>query len=117
MKKILVVDDEIDILEIVEIILISNGFDVYTHTSGYNVPPIVTDYKPDIILLDISLPYRSGTEICKELKETHDIPILLFSARTKAEEAYKGCNADGFIGKPFDVKDLLNQINKHLKTG
>jgi len=115
MKKILVVDDDIDILEVVEIILISHGFDVYTHTSGYNVPLIVTDYKPDIILLDISLPDRSGTEICKELKETHDIPILLFSAHASPEEAYKGCNADGFIDKPFDITDLLKAIREHIK--
>ncbi len=115
MKKILVVDDDHSILEVVELILTSNGFDVKTHTSGYNVPHIVRNYRPDLILLDISLPEKSGTEVCKELKITYSIPIILFSAFfDKAEQESLACKANGFIEKPFDVKDLLNLINKHL---
>ena len=110
MKKILVVDDDTSILEVVEIILSGQGFNVSTHASGLGVPEVVDKYKPDLILLDILLPHKMGTEICKELKETHTIPILLFSAHSNIGAAYKECNADGFIKKPFDVPDFIATI-------
>lgn len=114
MKKILVVDDDKDIAEVVKMILISHGFDVLTHNTGFNVPDIVKEYKPDLILLDIRLPGKLGTEICKELKEVSKYPpILLFSAHAKEGESFSICNADGFIQKPFDVKKLIDTINLH----
>lgn len=115
MKKILVVDDDADIAGVVKIILTSNGFEVRTHDTGYHVPEIVKDYQPDLILLDIRLPGKAGTEICKELKEiSKKPPILLFSAHAKEGEAYDICKADGFIKKPFEVKSLLKAINEQL---
>jgi DNA-binding response OmpR family regulator len=115
MKKILVVDDDPDIAYVVKIILTSNGFVVRTHDSGYHVPEIVKEYQPDLILLDIRLPGKAGTEICKELKAiSKRPPILLFSAHAKEGEAYAICNADGFIKKPFEVKGLLQAINAQL---
>jgi DNA-binding response OmpR family regulator len=115
MKKILVVDDDMNILEVVEIILTSNGFDIRTHTDGWHVDEVVTDYNPDLILLDIKVAGKSGTDICKELKETHTMPILLFSAYGDPEAVYKECNADGFINKPFEINDFLEEIKRHLK--
>lgn len=114
MKKILVVDDDEDILEVVKWILTSHGFDVHTHPTGLNVPEVVMKYVPDIILLDIRLPGKSGTEVCKELKQTYPTPIILFSAHIKEAQALAICHADAFIQKPFEMKQLVNTINLHL---
>jgi len=115
MKKILVVDDDADILNIVQHILIANGFDVQTHSTGLNVPDIVMHYHPNLILLDIRLPGKLGTEVCKELKQIHsNLPIILFSAHAEQGKAFALCDADGFIQKPFDIKNLIDTINLHL---
>lgn len=114
MKKILVVDDDADILEVLHYILTSHGFDVLTHLTGLDVPEVVMMYQPDLILLDISLPGKSGTQVCSELKLIHTIPIILISAHSKEGKAFAECNADAFIEKPFDMYELLNTINVHL---
>ena len=115
MKKILVVDDDAAILDVVKLLLTSHGFDVQTHSTGLNVPEIVMHYHPNLILLDIRLPGKLGTEVCKELKQIYtNLPILLFSAHAEQGEAFAICDADGFIQKPFDIKNLIDTINLHL---
>ena len=112
MKKILVVDDDKAILQVVTLILTSHGFDVKTHSTGFNVPGIVLYYQPDLILLDICLPGKLGTEICKELKELNPkIPIILFSANSNI--GTNSC-ANAFISKPCDMQTLIDTINLHL---
>ena len=112
MKKILVVDDEASILEIVRLILTSYGFDVKTHSTGFNVPDIVLHYHPNLILLDIRLPGKLGTEICKELKQLDSkLPIILFSANADKEDAIAVSDANDFIEKPFNINNLMDTIN------
>ena len=94
MKKILIVDDDEGILEIVGHILTSYGFDVKTHSTGFNVPDVVLYYHPNLILLDIRLPGKLGTEICKELKQIDSkLPIVLFSAHAEKGKALGICGA------------------------
>jgi DNA-binding response OmpR family regulator len=116
MKKILVVDDNKDILDILKIILTLYGFEVLTHSSGLGVPEIVTAYNPDLILLDINLPGKIGTEICKELKEKNNIPIILISANADIESTVQEAQADGFIEKPFEARHLLHTISSHINS-
>lgn len=116
MKKILVVDDDEDILVVIQHLLTTRGFDVHTHSIGVEVPEIVKFYQPDLILMDILLFGKSGTDICKELKHIHNIPILLFSANTKRGKAFAECGADGYIQKPFDIIELINTINSHIES-
>lgn len=114
MKKILVVDDDPDITEIVKLILTRNGFEVYIHSTGYKVPEAVKECAPNLILLDINLPGRSGIDICKDLKDAGTrTPVLLFSAHAKIDSIVK-CKADGFVQKPFDVKELVETVHLHL---
>ena len=116
MKKILIVDDEQDMVAIVRHVLTSHGFEVYTHSTGLNVPDIVTQYQPHLILLDIRLPGKSGTEVCKELKQVYTtLPIIFFSAHAEKGEAFALCDADGFIQKPFAIKNLIETINLHVQ--
>ena len=84
MKKILVVDDDRDILYLVCHILTLNGFDVKAYSTGTDVPDVVSDYNPDLVLLDVRLPGKFGTEVCKELKKLYtNLPIILFSAHAE----------------------------------
>jgi DNA-binding response OmpR family regulator len=115
MKKILVVDDDKDILNIVQHILVSHGFDIQTHSTGLNAPDIVMHYRPNLILLDIRLPGKLGTEVCKELKEIYsNLPIILFSAHAEQGKAFALCDADAFIQRLFDIKNLIETINSYL---
>ena len=115
MKKILIVDDDDDILDIVKHLLTSHGFNVQTHSTGLNVPEVVTDYNPNLILLDICLPGKSGTEICKELKQLYsDIRIILFSAQPPQGRSSDTSDAEAFIKKPFDAKNLVNTVRWYM---
>ena len=115
MKKVLVVDDDQNVLEVVKFILTSYGFEVRTHSTGLNVPEVVLDYQPDLILLDIRLPGKLGTDVCKELKQLHcAIPIILFSAHAQQANFLELFGADAFMSKPFDVKNLVNTVKLHM---
>lgn len=112
LKKILVIDDDADILDLVEHILLKAGFDVCTHNTGIGVQDKVTQCNPNAILLDIKLPGKSGTEIYKELRKTYLAPIIFFSAHADRKKILDECNADGFIPKPFDINHLVHTISK-----
>ena len=90
MKKILVVDDDVDILFVIEHLLRLKGFDIRTHATGLGIPDIVIQYAPDLILLDVMLPGKKGTEVCKELKVINPhTPVILFSATSNASDFIK----------------------------
>jgi len=114
MKKILIVDDDEAILDVVKHLFISHGFNVQTHSTGLNVQEVVMNYNPSLILLDINLPGKSGTQICKELKQKLSIPIILFSAHANKRKAVEESNADDFIEKPFEINHLINTVSSHL---
>jgi DNA-binding response OmpR family regulator len=115
MKKVLIVDDDKNILEVIEFILTSYGFEVFTYSTGLNVIEVVLDYQPDLILLDIRLPGKLGTQICRELKQLNcTIPIILFSSQPQQANFLDSFGADAFMKKPFNVKDLINTVKLHM---
>ena len=114
MKKILVVDDDLAILEVVEYFLTANGFKVQTHPTGLMVNEVVSHFEPDIILLDIMLPGKLGTQVCNEIKQIQNIPIIFFSAHANVLDSLSICKAEAFIEKPFEIETLLNTIQSHL---
>ena len=117
MKKILMVDDDIDILTVVQLVLESNGFEVVALSNWQQIYTQVDTFKPDLILLDVSLGTQDGRNICKQLKSNNDtkhISIILFSASHNIENSVSECLADSFISKPFDINDLIDGINKQL---
>ncbi|MEP6616584.1 MAG: response regulator [Ginsengibacter sp.] len=117
MKKILVVDDEDDILNALKIILTRKMFSVETTANWKTIPQTIQTYKPDLILLDVSLSGADGRDICNELKgskETMAIPVVLISAHYNLINNLKGCKPDAIITKPFDSSNLLNVITGNL---
>ena len=117
MSRILVVDDDVDILSVMEILLSMKGFEVEVIAKGENTFPKIDAFKPDLILLDVLISGFDGRSICKQLKEntqTKHIPVIMFSAHPGAAATIAEYGADDFIAKPFDVTNLLAKVNKQL---
>ncbi|HUZ60001.1 MAG TPA: response regulator [Hanamia sp.] len=117
MSKILVVDDDTDILSVMKILLTMKGFEVEVTSKGENALPKTESFKPDLILLDVLISGHDGRTICKELKskkETQHIPVIMFSAHPGAAATIADYGADDFISKPFDVNNLMKKVNTHL---
>jgi DNA-binding response OmpR family regulator len=118
MRRILAVDDDKDILEIIKYILEDSGYEVHTLAEGKNLFDRIKQYEPDLILLDIMLGNLDGRELCKTLKtqqETKNIPVILISASHDPGRLNQDGCPDDFIAKPFDIDVLLNRISSQLK--
>ena len=117
MKKILVVDDDPAILEVIKIILEDNNYEVETSENG-NFVENFNGINPDLILLDVLLSGEDGRDIARALKSqknTREIPIVMISAHPNAYEGSLKSGADDFISKPFDIDHLLEVVDKNLK--
>ncbi len=115
MKKILVVDDDPAILEVIQIILEDNNYEVKTSLSG-RIFKNMSDM-PDLILLDVLLSGEDGREIVKKLKsdeKTKKIPVIMISAHPSAGDTVLKLGANGFVSKPFDIDDLLSAVEHNL---
>lgn len=113
-KKILVVDDDTDIRDIIHLILEEEGYEVSELADGHFIEDAVNSFHPDVILMDVMLGDMDGRVICKELKQTavtHNIPIIMVSASHKREVMQEGgCKADDYLAKPFDINDLIDKV-------
>ena len=118
-KRILVVDDESDLVEMVKIRLEASGYEVAAAYDGQEALNSVKERKPDLIILDLMLPKIDGYKVCGLLKSSRkykDIPIILFTARAQEsdKEMGKEAGADAYIVKPFEPKVLLDKIKELL---
>lgn len=112
-RRLLVVDDEPDILEFLQIILEEEGYEVVTSDKGEYLEQLHNGGLPHLILVDVLLSGKDGREIVKFLKsqeETKHIPIIMFSAHPSAAETARQAGADDFLAKPFDIDVLLARI-------
>ena len=115
MKKILVVDDEDDILHFLELVLREKGYEVVTASGGHEALTKAQLEAPDLVLLDIMMPQMDGWEVLKLLRvdeETAHIPVAMLSARTEAKDRVQGLQegAIDYICKPFSLQELLGKI-------
>jgi DNA-binding response OmpR family regulator len=111
--KVLVVDDDKDILEVLKILLSVNGLQVEAVSHEGELYDNLFLFKPDVILLDVNLGRCDGRTICKDLKsqdETKNISIIMFSANHNIRESALENQADGFIEKPFEMDQLLATV-------
>lgn len=118
-KNVWVVDDQQDILDVVQIVLESEGYSVKTFLNGSFVQEAPQE-KPDVILLDILLSGEDGRDLCRQLKskrETSNIPVVLLSAHLNASHSYRECGANGFLEKPFHLDDLIGTVKEQLEPG
>lgn len=120
MNKVLVVEDEPDILEMVRYNLVQAGFDVASAEQGEGVEKQVQEDRPDLIILDLMLPGIDGLEVCKRLKQnadTRDIPIVMLTARKDEIDRIVGLElgADDYVIKPFSPRELVLRIRAILR--
>ncbi len=118
MKRILVIDDAADTLELIKIFLEANSFEVFTFSNGKITINEVLGYSPQIIILDVYLKGSNGVEICNQLKSnslTRNIPIIMSSAHTTDYLILRKCAAEDFISKPMDMDELMAKINHQIK--
>ncbi|HAM39658.1 MAG: hypothetical protein A2474_07785 [Elusimicrobia bacterium RIFOXYC2_FULL_34_12] len=114
-KKILVIEDEKKINQLLSINFAGEGFQVDTATSGEQGLEKVDKFMPDIVILDVRLPLMDGWEVCRRIKGNHkykDILVVMLTALTQKADMEKAkvfC-ADGFIGKPFEIDDIIKKI-------
>jgi DNA-binding response OmpR family regulator len=114
--KILIVDDDPDILDAVKMVLEMENYHTESISRGEEALYKAQTYNPDLILLDVLLSGTDGRKICRELKEdtsTKHIPIIMVSAHPNAHLSVAECRADSFIAKPFSVDHLLQVIKRY----
>lgn len=118
MRRILAVDDDNDILEVLQFILEDSGYEVETLSDGHYLMDTINKHAPDLILLDIMLGSMDGRELCKQVKNTiatHNIPVILISASHNISNSMNQEGApNDFIAKPFDINNLLAKIKNQL---
>jgi len=121
-KQILVVDDEPDILELVRFNLAQEGFEVRTAMTGSEALDQIAQSPPDLVVLDLMLPDKSGTEVCREIRskpETAGLPVIMLTARSEEVDRVVGfeVGADDYVVKPFSPRELMLRIRAVLRRG
>lgn len=115
MPKILIIDDDLDLLTVVKSLLRKKGFEVFAYTDWEVALENIKNNEPQLILLDVFLSGIDGLDVCKKLKSsplTRHIPIIVFSSYPNiAETAIYEFGADDFIAKPFEVNEIIQKIH------
>ena len=116
-KTILIVDDEPPIREVLVYNLKKEGYNVIEAEDGITAVNIATEQRPDLILLDIMLPKLDGLSVCKRIKNTYNVPILMLTAKDSEIDKILGLElgADDYITKPFSVRELVARVKANLR--
>lgn len=118
-KRILLLDDNQDILDIVHETLVYENFEVKSTGFGGDVIPLVEDFRPDLVILDYRVAGFNGGELCEQIKshpEHGDIPVIIFSAYVSHEQDLFAYGCDAVISKPFDLDELVEKVNGLLAS-
>ena len=116
-KKILIIEDEIDLIKVLKDTFEKENFQVFCAEDGEDGIEKFYEKNPDLILLDINMPKKNGWEVCSEVRKQSNIPIIMMTARDSEIDELKGLNigADDYITKPFSLKVLIVKAKKILK--
>jgi DNA-binding response OmpR family regulator len=116
-KRILVVDDEESMVEIVSYALEQAGYTVGSAGDVAEARRLMTTFAPDLLILDVMLPGESGLEFCREIRETSEIPVVMLSARSEEIDKVLGLalGADDYVTKPFSPRELVSRVKANLR--
>lgn len=117
MKKILVVDDEKPISDIVKFNLTKEGYEVFTAFDGEEALEMVDEVTPDLIVLDLMLPKKDGLEVCRDVRKKYDTPIIMVTAKDSEIDKVLGLElgADDYVTKPFSNRELVARVKANLR--
>ena len=117
MSKILIVEDEVKIARFVTLELQHEGYEVEAAHDGRTGLEMAESWKPDLLILDLMLPGLSGIEVCRRLRQTSDVPIIMLTAKDDVSYKVMGLDmgADDYMTKPFAIEELLARIRVNLK--
>jgi DNA-binding response OmpR family regulator len=121
-KRVLIVDDEPNIMASLEFLMRRSGYEVALARNGEEALALVAEFHPDLILLDVMMPLRSGYDVCRTVREHPEwrsIKIVLLSAKGREAEVNKGLSlgADAYVTKPFSSRDLTRRVGELLGQG
>lgn len=116
-EKILVVDDEEAIVDIIEYNLEKEGYEVFVAMDGDEALSKVYKIEPDLVLLDVMLPKMNGFKVCEKIRESYNIPIIMLTAKEEEADKVLGLDlgADDYITKPFGMRELLARVKANLR--
>ncbi|MDP4158484.1 MAG: response regulator transcription factor, partial [Bacillota bacterium] len=116
--KILCIDDEPNILQFLEMGLQNEGFEVQTAQDGMTGVTLAKQFQPHIIILDVMMPGMDGFEVCRMLKKTENVAIIMLTAKDEVEDRVKGLTlgADDYVMKPFSFEELLARIHARIRN-
>src|SRR3990167_1903153 len=117
-KKILLIDDEIDLQQLIKTVLSSKGYNVTTADNGKDGLEKLEAADPDLIILDMNMPVMGGVEFYQRICDAWSqakYPVLILTARANMEEFFKGMDVDGFMAKPFEIDDLLTEVQRIIE--
>ncbi|GHU50763.1 DNA-binding response regulator [Clostridia bacterium] len=116
-KKILVIDDEKNIVDIIAFNLKKAGYEVLTAGDGKSGLALALSENPELILLDIMMPNIDGFEVCRRVRERSQVPIIMLTARAEETDKVLGLNigADDYVTKPFGIKELMARVKANLR--
>lgn len=115
--RILIVDDDIALGEMLGIVLRGEGFETETVTRGDEVMRVFREFQPDVVLLDVMLPGKDGIEVCREIRGESGVPIVMLTARSDTVDVVLGLEsgADDYVVKPFKPKELVARVRARLR--
>lgn len=116
-SRILIVDDDAALSEMLEIVLSQEGFETVHCTTGTGAVAALREHRPDLVLLDLMLPGIDGVTVCREMRLESDIPIVMLTAKSDTADVVAGleAGADDYIAKPFKYKELIARIRTRLR--
>ena len=115
--KILVVDDDLNICELLKLYLENDGYVVFTANDGQEAVDMFHNKTPDLVLLDIMLPKKDGWQVCREIRKTSSAPIIMLTAKGETFDKVLGLElgADDYVVKPFDAKEVVARVKAVLR--
>ena len=116
-EKILVIDDDLNVAELIKLILKPRGFQIYHAADGQEGLKQAYDLQPDLIILDIMMPEHDGFDVCARLREFSDVPIVMLTAKSQSSDVAHGfaVGADDYVKKPFSNEELVSRITSLLR--
>lgn len=115
--RVLVVDDDVALAEMIGIVLKDEGYIIQECYHGGEAQDVFRDFQPDLVLLDVMLPGKDGIQICREIRANSDVPIIMLTARSDTADVVAGleAGADDYVPKPFKPRELVARVKARLR--